>query len=147
MVVGSVAFDNVITPYGSQEGILGGAASYCSFAASYFTQPRMVGVIGNDFGDEYLDRLRKRGIDLEGVQKDESGPTFFWKGKYHENFNRRDTLDIQLNVSRNSARIYLQIIWIPNSFCSVTFIRPCRCMFLINCLEILLYLLIRSTLD
>ena len=64
MVVGSVAFDNVITPYGTKEGILGGAASYCSFAASYFTQPRMVGVIGNDFGEEYLDRLRKRGIDL-----------------------------------------------------------------------------------
>jgi sugar/nucleoside kinase (ribokinase family) len=58
----------------------------------------MVGVIGNDFGDEHLDRLRSRGIDLEGVQKDDSGPTFFWKGRYHENFNRRDTLDIQLNV-------------------------------------------------
>ena len=98
VVVGSVAFDNVITPHGSKEGILGGAASYCSFAASYFTQPRMVGVIGNDFGDEYLNRLKYRDIDLEGLQKDESGPTFFWKGKYHENFNRRDTLDIQLNV-------------------------------------------------
>lgn len=98
VVVGSVAFDNVITPHGSKEGILGGAASYCSFAASYFTQPRMVGVIGNDFGDEYLNRLKNRDIDLEGLQKDESGPTFFWKGKYHENFNRRDTLDIQLNV-------------------------------------------------
>ena len=98
LVVGSVAFDNVITPYGSQDGILGGAASYCSFAASYFTQPRMVGVIGNDFGEEYVERLRNRGIDLEGLQKDETGPTFFWMGKYHENFNRRDTLDIQLNV-------------------------------------------------
>ena len=98
LVVGSVAFDNVITPYGSQDGILGGAASYCSFAASYFTQPRMVGVIGNDFGEEYVERLRNRGIDLQGLQKDETGPTFFWKGKYHENFNRRDTLDIQLNV-------------------------------------------------
>lgn len=98
VVVGSVAFDNVITPHGSKEGILGGAASYCSFAASYFTQPRMVGVIGNDFGDEYLNRLKNRDIDLEGLQKDESGPTFFWKGKYHENFKRRDTLDIQLNV-------------------------------------------------
>ena len=61
MVVGSVAFDNVITPYGTKEGILGGAASYCSFAASYFTQPRMVGVIGNDFGEEYLDRLPQAG--------------------------------------------------------------------------------------
>lgn len=98
LVVGSVAFDHVVTPHGSQEGILGGAASYCSFAASYFTDPLMVGVIGNDFGEEYLDRLRSRGIDLEGLQRDESGPTFFWKGQYHENFNRRDTLDIQLNV-------------------------------------------------
>jgi sugar/nucleoside kinase (ribokinase family) len=98
LVVGSVAFDNVITPYGEKEHILGGAASYCSLAASYYTQVRMVGVIGNDFGEEHLNRLRSRGIDLEGVQKDESGPTFFWKGRYHENFNRRDTLDIQLNV-------------------------------------------------
>ena len=98
LVVGSVAFDNVITPYGEKEHILGGAASYCSFAASYYTDVQMVGVIGNDFGEEYLNRLSSRGIDLEGLQKDESGPTFFWKGKYHENFNRRDTLDIQLNV-------------------------------------------------
>ena len=52
----------------------------------------------DDFDEEYLDRLRSRGIDLEGLQRDESGPTFFWKGQYHENFNRRDTLDIQLNV-------------------------------------------------
>jgi sugar/nucleoside kinase (ribokinase family) len=100
-VVGSVAFDNVITPYAQKEHILGGAASYCSFAASYYTQVRMVGVIGNDFGEEHLERLRSRGIDLEGVQRDDSGPTFFWKGKYHENFNRRDTLDIQLNVFEN----------------------------------------------
>lgn len=98
LVVGSVAFDNVVTPNGSQERILGGAASYCSFAASYFTDPLMVGVVGNDFDEEYLDRLRSRGIDLKGLQRDESGPTFFWKGQYHENFNRRDTLDIQLNV-------------------------------------------------
>ena len=98
LVVGSVAFDNVITPQAEQERILGGAASYCSFAASYYTQVRMVGVVGNDFGESDLDRLRARGIDLKGVKKDDSGPTFFWKGKYHENFNRRDTLDIRLNV-------------------------------------------------
>jgi len=98
LVVGSVAFDNVITPHAEQERILGGAASYCSFAASYFAQVRMVGVVGNDFGESDLDRLRARSIDLEGVQRDDSGPTFFWKGKYHENFNRRDTLDIRLNV-------------------------------------------------
>ena len=98
LVVGSVAFDNVITPHGSQERILGGAATYRSFAASYFADPLMVGVVGNDFGEDCIDRLRSRGIDLEGLQRDESGPTFFWKGKYHENFNRRDTLDLQLNV-------------------------------------------------
>ena len=66
----------------------------------------MVGVIGNDFGEEHLDRLRARGIDLEGIKKDDSGPTFFWKGKYHENFNRRDTLDIQLNVFENFGLIF-----------------------------------------
>jgi len=101
LVVGSVAFDNVITPHAEQERILGGAASYCSFAASYYTQVRMVGVVGNDFGESDLGRLKARGIDLEGVKRDESGPTFFWKGKYHENFNRRDTLDIRLNVFEN----------------------------------------------
>ena len=101
LVVGSVAFDNVITPQAEQERILGGAASYCSFAASYYTKVRMVGVVGNDFGESDLDRLRARGIDLEGVKKDDSGPTFFWKGKYHENFNRCDTLDIRLNVFEN----------------------------------------------
>ena len=101
LVVGSVAFDNVITPPAEQERILGGAASYCSFAASYYTQVRMVGVVGNDFTESDMDRLRARGIDLEGVQRDQSGPTFFWKGKYHENFNRRDTLDIRLNVFEN----------------------------------------------
>ena len=101
LVVGSVAFDNVITPHAKKERILGGTASYCSFAASYYAEVRMVGVVGNDFGDSDLERLRARGIDLEGVQKDDSGPTFFWKGKYHENFNRRDTLDIRLNVFEN----------------------------------------------
>jgi len=101
LVVGSVAFDNVITPHAEQERILGGAASYCSFAASYYANVRMVGVVGNDFGESDLDRLRARGIDLEGVKRDKSGPTFFWKGKYHENFNRRDTLDIRLNVFEN----------------------------------------------
>ncbi|NDG99947.1 MAG: hypothetical protein EBY43_02490, partial [Opitutae bacterium] len=76
LVVGSVAFDNVITPQAEQERILGGAASYCSFAASYYAKVRMVGVVGNDFGESDLDRLRARGIDLEGVKRDESGPTF-----------------------------------------------------------------------
>lgn len=98
LIVGSVAFDNIITPYDKGEGILGGSASYASLASSYFAPTRLVGVVGNDFGDEYVSRLQKRDIDLEGLQRDKSGPTFFWKGKYHENFSSRETLDIQLNV-------------------------------------------------
>lgn len=98
LVVGSVAFDNIITPMDKGDRILGGSASYASLAASYFAPTRLVGVVGTDFGDEYIARLQKRDIDLEGLQRDNSGPTFFWKGKYHENFSSRETLDIQLNV-------------------------------------------------
>lgn len=98
LVVGSVAFDNIITPYDSGERILGGSASYASLASSYFAPTRLVGVVGNDFDDSYVSRLQKRDIDLEGLQHDTSGPTFFWTGKYHENFSNRETLDIQLNV-------------------------------------------------
>src|SRR5690606_9760071 len=92
LVVGSVAFDNILTPLDKGERILGGSASYASLAASYFAPTRLVGVVGNDFGDEYIERLKRRNIDLEGLQHDMSGPTFFWTGKYHENFSNRETL-------------------------------------------------------
>ncbi len=98
LVVGSVAFDNIITPVMTGERILGGAASFASLAASYFTPVRLVGVVGNDFEDAFIERFRNRGIDLEGLQVDDSGPTFIWTGKYHENYNSRETLDTQLNV-------------------------------------------------
>lgn len=98
LIVGSVAFDNITTPYAEGERILGGSASYASLAASYLAPVRMVGVVGNDFEPKFIQRLENRGIDLKGLQRDESGPTFFWSGRYHENFNRRDTLEIQLNV-------------------------------------------------
>lgn len=98
LVVGSVAFDNIVTPFSSGERILGGSASYASLAASYYAPARLVGVVGNDFEESFIERFRARGIDLAGLQVDKSGPTFFWKGEYHENFNQRDTLDIQLNV-------------------------------------------------
>ena len=123
LVVGSVAFDNVITPQAEQERILGGAASYCSFAASYYTPVRMVGVVGNDFSESDMNRLHARGIDLEGVQRDESGPTFFWKGKYHENFNRRDTLDIRLNVFEN-FRPHLPKSYVDSNFVLLGNIHP-----------------------
>jgi len=98
LVVGSVAYDDIITPHASGERILGGSASYAALASSYFAPTRLVGVVGHDFAPHDLARLRARGIDLEGLQVDPSGPTFHWKGRYHENFNRRDTLEIHLNV-------------------------------------------------
>ena len=94
-----------------------------SFAASYYTQVRMVGVVGNDFSESDMNRLRARGIDLEGVQRDESGPTFFWKGKYHENFNRRDTLDIRLNVFEN-FRPHLPKSYVDSNFVLLGNIHP-----------------------
>ncbi|MGA2052437.1 MAG: PfkB family carbohydrate kinase [Opitutales bacterium] len=98
LVVGSVAYDDIITPFATGERILGGSASFAALAASFFAPVRLVGVVGHDFAPRDLDRLRARGIDLAGLQHDLSGPTFHWKGRYHENFNRRDTLEIHLNV-------------------------------------------------
>jgi sugar/nucleoside kinase (ribokinase family) len=101
LIVGSVAYDHIETPYASGEHILGGSASYASLATSYFAPVRLVGVVGYDFDQKHIDRFVDRGICIEGLQRDETGPTFFWRGKYHENFNLRDTLEIQLNVFEN----------------------------------------------
>lgn len=99
LVVGSVAYDGLETPFGKVDRILGGSASYISLASSYFSQHnRLVGVVGNDFQEGDLQRLRSRDIDLTGLQVDNSGKTFFWAGRYHYDLNSRDTLDTQLNV-------------------------------------------------
>ncbi len=97
LVVGTVAFDSIETPYGSAERILGGSASYFAMAASFFSPVRIVGVIGEDFPQEYLDIFSKTGIDIEGIQK-EKGETFHWRGRYHEDLNVRDTVELRLNV-------------------------------------------------
>lgn len=97
LVVGTVAFDSIETPFGSAERILGGSASYFALAASLFTSVRIVGVIGQDFPQEYLDLFNGRNIDVEGLKK-ERGDTFHWRGKYHEDINVRDTLELHLNV-------------------------------------------------
>ena len=97
LVVGTVAFDSIETPFGVAERILGGSASYFALAASYFAPVRIVGVIGRDFPQEYLDLFTQRSIDLEGLKK-ERGETFHWRGKYHEDINVRDTLELHLNV-------------------------------------------------
>jgi sugar/nucleoside kinase (ribokinase family) len=99
LVVGSVAYDGIETPFGKTDRILGGSATYLSLSASYFTNDiNLVGVVGRDFADEDIELLKSRDIDLDGLQVDESGDTFFWKGKYHYDLNNRDTLDTQLNV-------------------------------------------------
>ncbi len=97
LVVGSLALDSVKTPFGKVTDALGGSATYFSLAASIFTKVQLVGVVGMDFPDEYTLFLKKKGIDLEGLQQIE-GKTFRWKGEYHDDLNEAITLDTQLNV-------------------------------------------------
>lgn len=97
VVVGSVAYDGVETPHGRVERMLGGAATYISLAASFFTKPKLVGIVGDDFADEDTQLLRDHGIDLEGLER-VPGKTFFWAGKYSEDMNNRETLVTDLNV-------------------------------------------------
>lgn len=102
LVVGSVAYDGIETPFGKTDRILGGSAMYISLASSYFAKKvNLVGVVGNDFADEDIELLKSKDVDLEGLQIDKTGKTFFWKGKYHYDLNNRDTLDTQLNVFEN----------------------------------------------
>ncbi|MBI2229675.1 MAG: sugar kinase [Deltaproteobacteria bacterium] len=97
LVVGTVAFDSIETPFGVAERILGGSASYFALAASFFTPVRIVGVIGEDFPDEHIELFRRRNIDTDGIKR-EKGDTFHWRGRYHEDINLRDTLELHLNV-------------------------------------------------
>jgi sugar/nucleoside kinase (ribokinase family) len=97
-VVGSIAFDAVQTPFGVRERMLGGAATHFALAASFFDHVRIVGPIGDDFGDAELDVLRTRGSSIDDVERIQGGKTFFWKGRYGWDLNTRETLDTQLNV-------------------------------------------------
>jgi len=97
VVVGTVAFDSIETPFGAAERILGGSASYFALGASFFTPVRLVGVVGEDFPQEYVELFTERGIDLQGLAR-ASGETFHWRGRYHEDVNVRDTLELHLNV-------------------------------------------------
>jgi sugar/nucleoside kinase (ribokinase family) len=97
LVVGSVAFDTILTPHGNADEVLGGSAAYFAVAASYFAPVKLVAVIGEDFPAHERDFLASRNIDLQGLSV-AKGRTFRWTGKYHEDMNIRDTLDLQLNV-------------------------------------------------
>lgn len=99
LIVGTVAFDAIETPFGKTDKILGGAATYIGLSASQFDiESAIVSVVGEDFPQEYLDIFRKRNIDISGTEIVKGGKTFFWSGKYHNDLNSRDTLDTQLNV-------------------------------------------------
>ncbi len=102
LVVGTVAFDAIETPFGKTDKIVGGAASYIALAASYFHKDiNLVSVVGDDFPNEFLDILKKQGTDVTGLQIKNGEKSFFWSGRYHNDMNSRDTLETQLNVLEN----------------------------------------------
>lgn len=100
IVVGSVAFDSVETPFGKAEDVLGGSATYFSASASYFASVRLVAVVGEDFPDEHLCFLKNKGVDLKGLQR-VPGKTFRWKGRYGFDLNEANTLETHLNCFEN----------------------------------------------
>jgi sugar/nucleoside kinase (ribokinase family) len=97
-VVGSIAYDTVKTPFGERERMLGGAAVHFALAASFFDDVRVVGPVGDDFGERQLAILRTRGVDVSDVELVAGGKTFFWQGEYGWDLNSRETLDTQLGV-------------------------------------------------
>ena len=99
VVVGTVAFDAIETPFGKTDRIIGGAATYSGLSASYFTKNiKLVSVVGDDFPEEMIRKFSTYGISTEGLQIKKGQKTFFWSGRYHVDMNTRDTLDTQLNV-------------------------------------------------
>lgn len=99
IVVGSMAFDAIETPFGKSDKIIGGAATYIAWSASNFTRPvKQISVVGGDFPKDEMKMLEARGVLLEGVQVKENEKSFFWSGRYHLDMNTRDTLETQLNV-------------------------------------------------
>jgi sugar/nucleoside kinase (ribokinase family) len=99
IVVGSMAFDAIETPFGKTDRIVGGAATYIAYAASYFVKPvQQVSIVGYDFPQDEMEELKRRGVQLEGVEIVPDKKSFFWSGRYHEDMNSRDTLITDLNV-------------------------------------------------
>lgn len=98
LVVGTVAQDTIETPYGSAPYVLGGSATYFSWAASFFTKVHLVGIVGEDFPAQHKQLLANRGVDLTGLVTKPGGKSFYWHGRYHADMNSRETLEVQLNV-------------------------------------------------
>ena len=102
IVVGTLAFDTIETPYGKVDRVIGGSAPFASLAAkTKNVECAVVSIVGNDFPKSYLDLLISKGIDVSEVQIEKDGKSFFWSGKYHDNMNKRDTLETQVNVLAN----------------------------------------------
>src|SRR6202789_136161 len=97
-VVGSIAYDTVKTPFGDRQRMLGDAAVHFALAASFFDDVRVVGPVGEDFGEEQLEVMRRRGVDVSDVEQVSGGKTFFWEGEYGWDLNSRETIDTQLGV-------------------------------------------------
>lgn len=117
LTVGSVAFDKLETPFGKTDKIVGGAATFITLTASYFTKDNnLVGIVGSDFPQEMIETFKKHGINIEGLVVDSKGKTFFWHGRYHEDMNHRDTLDTQLGVFENWEPV------IPESYQGVDYV-------------------------
>lgn len=111
LIVGTVAFDAIETPFGKTDKILGGAGTYIGLSAAQFNvESAVVSVVGGDFPQEYLDLLSQNNINIEGIEIVKDGKTFFWSGRYHNDLNTRDTLDTQLNVLADFNPV------VPNSF-------------------------------
>lgn len=102
LIVGTVAFDAIETPFGKTDKIVGGAATFAGLSASYlYPKVKLISVIGDDFGDDNLRILTSRSIDVSGIQVLEGEKSFFWSGRYHNDMNTRDTLQTELNVLAN----------------------------------------------
>ncbi len=100
VIVGSVAFDTLETPHGRREKIIGGSGTYCSLAASFFTQPKIVAVVGDDFPEETIELFKSRGIDVRGLEI-QPGKTFHWEARYGDDPNQRTTIKTELNVFKD----------------------------------------------
>jgi sugar/nucleoside kinase (ribokinase family) len=98
LVTGSIGIDTVSTPYGAAENVLGGSAVYFAFAASQYVPVRLVGVVGEDFPEEFLEMLASRPIDLAGMERRRGSKTFRWHGRFERDMNEADTMQVQLNV-------------------------------------------------
>ena len=114
LVVGSVAFDALESPYGKVERALGGAATYFAVAASFFTHVNLVGIVGDDFTEMDARIFHGRTIDIDGLER-ASGKTFFWAGRYSQNLNERVTLTTELNVFAELSHVCQRNIATPSS--------------------------------